>query len=96
LAFESRQDFCIPRAVVYENELMQLIQYKPTIETVQDHPLVIVPPYINNDYILETPKNSVVKYAVDPKSTLKIGIFLMLQRVNVIFCHTNFVSKNRL
>ena len=55
------------RAVVYENELMQLIQYKPITETVLDRPLVIVPPYINNDYI---PKNSFVKYAVDQGNTV--------------------------
>ena len=55
-----------PGSVVYQNEMMQLIQYAPSTKTAYTRPLLIVPPWINKFYILDLqPKNSFIKYAVD-------------------------------
>ena len=53
-------------AVVYQNEVMQLIQYKPLSGTVFERPLVMIPPCINKYYILDLqPENSLVRFAVE-------------------------------
>ncbi|HXP50103.1 MAG TPA: class I poly(R)-hydroxyalkanoic acid synthase [Bacteroidia bacterium] len=52
--------------VVYENELIQLIQYKPSTKTVNETPVLVIPPWINKYYILDLkPENSYVKFIVD-------------------------------
>ncbi|MGE4281613.1 MAG: PHA/PHB synthase family protein, partial [Magnetospirillum sp.] len=60
-----------PGKVIYQNDLMQLLQYEPTTETVSERPLMIVPPWINKYYILDLrPKNSFIKWAVDQGHTV--------------------------
>jgi len=60
-----------PGKVIYQNDLMQLIQYDPTTETVLKRPLVIFPPWINKFYILDLrPRNSFVRWAVDQGHTV--------------------------
>ncbi|MTJ83791.1 MAG: class I poly(R)-hydroxyalkanoic acid synthase [Telmatospirillum sp.] len=60
-----------PGKVIYQNDLIQLIQYSPTTETVAKSPLMIVPPWINKYYILDLrPKNSFIRYAVEQGHTV--------------------------
>jgi polyhydroxyalkanoate synthase len=60
-----------PGKVVYQNALMQLIQYTPTTETVYRRPLMIVPPWINKYYVLDMqPKNSFIHWAVGEGHTV--------------------------
>ena len=62
-----------PGKVVFENELMQLIQYSPTTDTVYRTPLVIFPPWINKFYILDlAPHNSFIRWAVSKGYTVFI------------------------
>ena len=60
-----------PGKVIFQNELMQLIQYQPTTENVLRTPLLIVPPWINKFYILDLkPEKSYVKWCVDQGITV--------------------------
>ncbi|MCK1617406.1 class I poly(R)-hydroxyalkanoic acid synthase [Bradyrhizobium sp. 159] len=66
-AFEVGKDVATSKgAVVFGNELFQLIQYEPATEQVAARPLLIVPPCINKFYILDLqPANSFVRFAVE-------------------------------
>ena len=60
-----------PGKVVYQNDLMQLLQYEPTTEKVKRRPLLIIPPWINKFYILDLrPSNSFIRWAVSQGQTV--------------------------
>ena len=60
-----------PGAVVYENELFQLIQYDPATEKVAAEPLLYVPPLVNRYYMIDlVPRQSLVKWLVDEGRTV--------------------------
>jgi poly[(R)-3-hydroxyalkanoate] polymerase subunit PhaC len=60
-----------PGKVIYQNDLIQLIQYEPTTEKVLRTPLLIVPPWINKFYILDLrPEKSYIKWCVDQGITV--------------------------
>lgn len=60
-----------PGKVIFQNEIMQLIQYTPTTESVLRTPLLIVPPWINKFYILDlNTQKSYIKWCVDQGITV--------------------------
>jgi len=60
-----------PGKVIFQNEMMQLIQYQPATESVLRTPLLIVPPWINKFYILDLkPEKSFIKWCVDQGITV--------------------------
>ncbi|MFQ6016827.1 MAG: PHA/PHB synthase family protein [Kiloniellaceae bacterium] len=73
-AFELGANIAVtPGKVVYQNDLIQLIQYDPATERVYKRPLLIIPPWINKYYVLDLrEKNSFVRWAVEQGFTVFI------------------------
>lgn len=73
-AFKIGENIAVtPGKVVYQNDLMQLIQYTPTTERVLKRPLLIIPPWINKFYILDLrARNSFVRWATAQGHTVFI------------------------
>ncbi|OUR80354.1 class I poly(R)-hydroxyalkanoic acid synthase [Alphaproteobacteria bacterium 46_93_T64] len=73
-AFEVGKDIAAtPGKIVFQNDLMQLIQYTPTTDKVYKKPLLITPPWINKFYILDLKKeNSFISWCVDQGYTVFI------------------------
>jgi polyhydroxyalkanoate synthase len=71
-AFEVGRNIAVtPGKVVYQNDLLQLLQYEPTTAEVKRRPLLIMPPWINKYYILDLrPKNSFIRWAVEHGHTV--------------------------
>ena len=71
-AFEVGRDMAVtPGQVIWQNDILQLIQYAPTTDEVHETPLLILPPWINKYYVLDlNERKSLVKWLVGQGHTV--------------------------
>jgi len=94
-AFEVGRNLALtPGDVVYENGLIQLIQYRAATVQVGARPLVMVPPCINKFYILDLrPENSFVRYAVEQGHTVFMVSWKNVQSSDQFFDWDDYVEQ---
>jgi len=94
-AFEVGENLAnTPGAVVYENELIQLIQYTPSTDMVSEIPLLIVPSVVNKYYILDlAPESSFVRYFVAQGYTVFMVSWRNISRETQQLTWDDYVAK---
>lgn len=97
-AFKIGKDIAItPGKVIFQNELMQLIQYTPTTEKVNKTPLLIIPAWINKFYILDLRQdNSLVKWLVDQGHTVFMVSWVNPGKHHLDVTFDDYLSKGAL
>ncbi|HJV26984.1 MAG TPA: class I poly(R)-hydroxyalkanoic acid synthase [Aromatoleum sp.] len=97
-AFEVGRNLALtPGSVIYENELMQLIQYAPLTDKVAQTPLLIVPPCINKFYIMDLqPENSLVRFVVEKGYTVFLVSWKNPKADEATFTWDDYIDKGAL
>ncbi len=86
-----------PGKVIYQNDLIQLIQYEPTTKTVFETPLLICPPWINKFYILDLrQENSFIQWAVDQGHTVFVISWVNPDETYADYCFDDYMDKGLL
>eukprot|EP01031_Cornospumella_fuschlensis_P008894 gene8894-10939_t len=86
-----------PGSVVFRNRMLELIQFKPTTETVYETPLLIFPPWINKYYVMDLkPQNSLIKWIVDQGFTLFVVSWVNPDATYADVCMDDYIREGYL